>query len=333
MVALVREFYGLNLERKEEHLLLPLIHPGGPAFLIALSQWLGMLVVVYFVYRLLGRRVGIKLHDKTLAKHKDDILRLVYFGMTMAAVGGIATRIEEGVVNTETGLPFIPLTLAYCVFFTFIFELVKERDITLSIGLFENKVGMLVVFLAFCTCLLVLVALFLTAWQVSTSFFAMYLGVCLVGLFAHIAMFCPVIPGVAGRSHLHLHHWYWSVPLAHMCVFHTDVSMLAQAIFLAVHIHGVDCFRVEPLFYDTERRARHPSDFGKCLMVVLVIKLHMVCCPNNNKKTLFRLDIEGARSRKATLRFLCPGGGTTTSGRCSTKEKQCVLFRSRGHPR
>ena len=48
-----------------------------------------------------------------------------------------------------------------------------------------------------------------------------------------------------------------------MCVFHTDVSMLAQAIFLAVHIHGVDCFGVEPLFYDTERRARHPSDFGK----------------------------------------------------------------------
>jgi hypothetical protein len=47
----------------------------------------------------------------------------------------------------------------------------------------------------------------------------------------------------------------------HMCVFHTDTSMLAQAIFLAVHIHGVDCFGVEPLFYDSERRARHPSDF------------------------------------------------------------------------
>jgi len=47
----------------------------------------------------------------------------------------------------------------------------------------------------------------------------------------------------------------------HMCVFHSDVSMLAQAIFLAVHIHGVDCFGIEPLFYDSERRARHPSDF------------------------------------------------------------------------
>jgi len=252
----------MNLEKKQAHLILPLLHPGGPSFLIALSQWLGTLLLLYVAYRVIGRKVGIKLHEKTIAKHKDDILRLVYYGMTMAAVSGIASRIEEGVVNSETGLSFIPLTIAYCVFFTFIFELVKERDITLSIGLFENKIGLLVVFLAFCTCLLVLTALFLTAWQVSTSFFAMYTGVFLVGFFSHLAMFCPVVPGLPGRSYLHLHHWYWSVPLAHMCVFHTDVSMLAQAIFLAVHIHGVDCFGVEPLFYDTERRARHPSDFG-----------------------------------------------------------------------
>lgn len=213
------------------------------------------------MYRVVGRRVGIKLHEKTLAKHKDDLLRLVYFGMTMAAVGGIAIRIEEGVVNHETGLPFVPLTLAYCVFYTFIFELVKERDITLSVGLFENKIGMIVVAVGMLTGTFVVVSMFLTAWQVSSSFFLMYCGVAGAGSIAHVIMFCPTIPGVPGRSYLHLHHWYWSVPLAHMCVFHTDVSMLAQAMLLAIHIHGVDCFGVEPLFYDTERRARHPSDF------------------------------------------------------------------------
>ena len=26
--------------------------------------------------------------------------------------------------------------------------------------------------------------------------------------------------------------------------------MIAQAIFIAIHIHGVNCFGVEPLFYD-----------------------------------------------------------------------------------
>lgn len=263
LVALIREFYGFNADIKQEHLLLPIMHKGGAEFIIALSKWLGTLIVTYIVYRALGRRLGIKLHDKTLAKHKDDLLRLVYFGMTMAAVGGIAVRLEENVVNSETGLTFIPLTLAYAVFYTVIFELVKERDITLSYGLFENKVGMIVVLLGFSTCILVLVCLFMTAWQVSTSFFTMYAGVFAVGLLAHFVMFIPVFPGIPGRSYLHLHHWYWSAMMSHMCVFHTDVSMLAQAIFLAVHIHGVDCFGVEPLFYDTERRARHPSDFGK----------------------------------------------------------------------
>ena len=57
IIALVREFYGLNLERKQENLLLPLIHPGGPSFLIALSEWLVMLLVVYLLYRVVGRRV------------------------------------------------------------------------------------------------------------------------------------------------------------------------------------------------------------------------------------------------------------------------------------
>ena len=118
LVALIREFYGHSIQRKRQNLLLPLMHPGGPKFLFALSEWLLVLLVVYFIYRVLGRKLGIKLHDKTLAKHKDDLLRLCYFGMTMAAVGGIATRIEEGVVNHETGLSFIPLTLCYCIFFT-----------------------------------------------------------------------------------------------------------------------------------------------------------------------------------------------------------------------
>jgi len=36
-----------------------------------------------------------------------------------------------------------------------------------------------------------------------------------------------------------------------MCVFHSDVAMIAQAIFVAVHIHGVNCFGVEPLLYDS----------------------------------------------------------------------------------
>ena len=48
---------------------------------------------------------------------------------------------------------------------------------------------------------------------------------------------------------------------AHLCVFHSDCSMLAQAIFLGVHMHGVAAFGVDPIFYNTERMARFPEDF------------------------------------------------------------------------
>jgi len=208
-----------------------------------------------------GRRIGIKLHEKTLAKHKDDIVRLVYFQMAVCAVGGISIRIEEGVVNTETGLTFIPLVLVYIFFYTFIFELVKDRDITLSVGLLYNGLNIFVVAIGVTTMVLVSVSLFLTARAVGEDFFVMYVGVTAVVFVLHVLLFLPVVPGVPSRSWLHVHHWYFPVPLMHMCLFHTDVSMLAQAIFLAVHIHGVDCFGIEPLFYDSERRARHPSDF------------------------------------------------------------------------
>ena len=57
------------------------------------------------------------------------------------------------------------------------------------------------------------------------------------------------------NEHNTVHHFYWSIPFRFICVFHSDVAMLAQAIFVAVHIHGVNCFGVEPLFYDPHQLA------------------------------------------------------------------------------
>jgi hypothetical protein len=267
LVALIREFTGLSEERKRLNLLIPIMHTGygpsgGPRFLVALAEYLSFQVAMYFALRIVGRRFHIKIHDKTFAKHKDDMLRLCYFAMTMALVAGIATRIDEGVVNTETQLKFLPLVLAYTIAYTIVFEICRDFDITLGPGLCSNKIGIIVVITGFFTVVAVLVSLFLTAWNVGPEFFAMYAGTSAVGFIAHCILFLvPWVPFANGVAWTHLHHWYWPVPLSHLCVFHTDVSNLAQAIFLAIHLHGVSCFGVDPLFYDTERRARHPSDF------------------------------------------------------------------------
>ena len=57
---------------------------------------------------------------------------------------------------------------------------------------------------------------------------------------------CPSVvrlPGTEGVAYLHLHHWYWPLPLVHLCVFPTDVSMLAQVHVCSalVCMPNVDC--------------------------------------------------------------------------------------------
>lgn len=44
---------------------------------------------------------------------------------------------------------------------------------------------------------------------------------------------------------------WWAWVLSFMCVFDNRSSMIAQTMFLGVHVHGVAAFGVEPIF---ERR-------------------------------------------------------------------------------
>ena len=248
------------------HMMVMITDKDGHRFLLACTAWIMTVVAVYIALRIAGHHVPsryrIKLHAKSAAKHKDDVLRLLYYALTLCAVGGVAARIDENIINTETQLSFIPLVLVYTVAFTMLFEFVKDQDITLSATLRENSLGISVVVIGVLLLCILLVSLFNSAWKVSSSFFQMYVGLFVVCLVIHFALFLPRIPCTTrGRSFLHVHHWYWPVPLAHMCIFNTDSAMLAQAIFLAVHLHGVGCFGTETLFYETERRARHPSDF------------------------------------------------------------------------
>ena len=91
-----------------------------------MTIWLLTLLLLYIGMRIVGKRLAIKLHAKTAAKTKDDLLRLLYFGMVQASIAGIAPRIDEGVVNQELHLSFVPLVIYHTVFFTFLFEYVRD---------------------------------------------------------------------------------------------------------------------------------------------------------------------------------------------------------------
>ena len=43
---------------------------------------------------------------------------------------------------------------------------------------------------------------------------------------------------------------YWAFVACHLPVVDTRVALIAQAIFVAVYVHGVACFGAEQIFYD-----------------------------------------------------------------------------------
>ncbi len=81
LIALIRDFQGLGWHVSQEPMLtIPLLHQGGFTFLMRLSEWLLLLFVIYLLFRWVGKKLGIKQHDKSPSKHRDDLLRLFYFG-------------------------------------------------------------------------------------------------------------------------------------------------------------------------------------------------------------------------------------------------------------
>ena len=65
-----------------------------------------------------------------------------------------------------------------------------------------------------------------------------------MGCVFHLALL-----GGPGAAHVHVHHWYWAFAAAHMCVFDSKTSEMAQAMFCGCYIHGVALFGVEKCFY------------------------------------------------------------------------------------
>lgn len=51
---------------------------------------------------------------------------------------------------------------------------------------------------------------------------------------------------------------YWAFLLAHVCVFDSMTSEVAQAMFCGSYIHGAALFGIEPCFYETAE-----DDFGE----------------------------------------------------------------------
>eukprot|EP00667_Euglena_gracilis_P013245 EG_transcript_13654 len=227
-----------------------------------IALWLGLLFGLYASLRSIGQWLPLKMHRKSPAAHKNDVTQLAYMGMALAVTAGLAARMTSVETDETIGLPFSHLTVFYTLFYTLLFEVLRPINMTLS----SDMVGNVPALLTFAACMIVLLGIFAGhlrhALSQPPAFRNAYLAWIVVGAAFHAGILLrPSIAGVPGRAYLHLHHWYWPLPFAHMAIFRSELSMLSQAMFLGIFIHGAACFGCEPLFYDGELMARRPSLF------------------------------------------------------------------------
>lgn len=270
----------------------------GPRALLAWSLWTALQVMGYVTLRTLGHGGWVDLRAKTSAEHKRDLLCLLCVSVSLTLIGRVSKRMDVVAWGTATGAPglvFFVMLLVYAAVYTTMFELGRGMRITLtrqSVASCEwYKVLPLLTSLTLV--LLMLSGLFETAWRVHGAlFFWFYLGVALCVTLAHVVLITLDLSACSFSSSstvyddddesnrstknnnndddsaVHLHHWYWPLPLAHAACFDTELAAVSQALFLAVHLHGVALFGCYPIFgkYGHSRRYRrhhrqHQGDY------------------------------------------------------------------------
>jgi hypothetical protein len=133
----------------------------------------------------------------------------------------------------------------YTWFFALIYEVTKNLNITLTRDCFRNPYTVSVTTLTgvMMVGVLALHVMFAAADRNLVEF----LGFALLATLFHLCLLVG-----PGSAHVHVHHWYWAFAAAHMCVFDSRTSQIAQAMFVGSYIHGVALFGVEKVFYVTE---------------------------------------------------------------------------------
>ena len=206
-------------------------------FIAGCAIWLALLIGTYIAMPYFCDRYMIGRECRCRGQRTQDIVRLIYEGVSLGGLGGVIERIW-------TTPWFVAVIVGFLIAYTALFEIVRKRKITLTPGLLSNKSKWFGCTMVVTSCLVIAVALcsqLITAYRVGEEFFFAYLTSTITIGSVHIALLCF-------NKNFHVHHWYWSLILAHACVFDTPTSMVAQAMLLGIHIHGAACFGYEPIF-------------------------------------------------------------------------------------
>mmetsp|Transcript_47868 Transcript_47868/g.108628 ORF Transcript_47868/g.108628 Transcript_47868/m.108628 type:complete len:352 (-) Transcript_47868:262-1317(-) len=216
--------------------LAPAVIPMAPSS-VGLLGFMTTVLGLYAFLRLMCSTLSWKQRVKSPAQHKEDLLRIARLSAALGVIGRVANR-----VHAPDGLIFLGLIIYYTIFFAAIYEVAKNLNIKLTRDCVRNPYT---IFVTGVTVVLVggvlgLHCVFAAEDRDLVEF---------LGLLAMAALFHAALLVGPGNAHVHVHHWYWAFAAAHMCVFDSRTSQLAQAMFCGCYIHGVALFGVEKCFY------------------------------------------------------------------------------------
>ena len=194
------------------------------------------------------------MHEKTAARHKEDLLRQAYLSGLLFLAGRVGARINE------QPLTFTVLLVLFTFGFGLLFELIRHANVELTRDCFRNPYSLFVmVFSAGLVAALVGNHLALVAARpVDPANGAVFGATEAVGLALFVLGAHGALVLAPGRTAAHFHHWYTGFVGSAFCVFESDVSLIAHTMLLGIFLHGAALFGVEPCFYDADKEARLP---------------------------------------------------------------------------
>ena len=208
-----------------------------------LAFYLLLCAALYAVQYVLARRRRWKHNEKTMARHKEDLLRQSLLCGLAYGSGIIGGRLEETPLAFATYV--VAFTIGYCV----LFELLRAGNVEFTANCVGNAYAVAVAaFAASLVGCLVAHTIFRISFIASVDANAPSLGdaagVFLVIIAAHAAL--VLAPGAASA---HFHHYYLGFVGSCLCTLATDTSMVAQCMLLGIYLHGTALFGVERVFY------------------------------------------------------------------------------------
>eukprot|EP01084_Bolivina_argentea_P052062 95665_1 len=203
-----------------------------------IMSWFGLMIISYIFVRCLVNYLNWRRAFKYIATDCQDIMELCIRSFLIYVLGNIVNRFED----TDTKKSFI----CYVIYFLVTYSVTFEGFPNIEIG---GKGISNILAASLCIPFLIVFTYILlinchVAYNRNVITRALFFGgIIVLGIIQWI-----MIVFASQYIRIHIHHHYYALVMAVMCRSSDKVSYVAQALLIAIFIHGITVFGCEDLF-------------------------------------------------------------------------------------